>query len=288
MTVIPDSSPVVLLHGWPVTENHWRHLVPVLGKAGYSIIPITLPGLGAAPEGSQSFRKTDLAMWVRNELARQGITRFALIGHDWGATVAALLTAELGSAVTALVVEEEILPGIDIDIPAPGRDYYPTWHGSFNSVPGLADHLVPTNEAVFYGEFLAQSAGPPRIDDEAVNSYIQAYSRSGVLEAGLSYYRTRSGDVADVRRLLTGPLMKTPVLAIGGRYAMGSAVAEGMRLLATNVNGLVFNSSGHYPLEQEPIETSQAILAFLHRYHSTEKHGLSTKPTMLSRLKTSD
>lgn len=213
---------------------------------------------------------------MRDLLAQQGITQFALIGHDWGATVAVLLAAELGSAVTALVVEEEILPGIDIDIPAPGRDFYPTWHGSFNRVVGLADHLVPGREAAYYGKFLAQSAGPPGLDEDAMNSYIQAYSGPGVLEAGLGYYRTRSDDAADVRRLLTNQLEKTPVLAIGGSYAMGSAVAEGMRLVAKNVDGLVFNSSGHYPLEQEPERTAQAILEFLHLHHPTVDPGLST------------
>ena len=248
MTLNSNSLPVVLLHGWPITDSHWRYLAPVLDQAGYRPIPLTLPGLGAEPEGTRNFQKRDLARWVRSQLEGQGITRFALVGHDWGATVAVFLAAELESAVTALVVEEEVLPGIEIDIPAPGRDFYPTWHGAFNSVVGLADQLVPGREAAYYGKFLEQSAGPYGLEEYAKNSYIQAYSKPGVLKASLSYYRTRSNDVTDVQRVLCNRLEKTPVLTIGGNYAMGTAVAEGMLQVAKDVNGLVFNNSGHYPL----------------------------------------
>ena len=263
-----DRLPVVLLHGWPVTEEHWRHLLPLLDQAGFTTVPITLPGLGAKPDQRPSFRKADLAHWLRDVLARRGITRFALIGHDWGATVAVFLAAELASAVTALVVEEEILPGIDIDIPAPGRDHYPTWHGPFNRAAGLAERLVPGRETAYYGVFLQQSAGPAGLDAATMRSYVNAYSARGVLEAGLGYYRTRSDDLSDVQALVTNQVA-TPVLAIGGRFALGSAVADGVRPIARDVTSLVLDDSGHYPLEQEPEPAGRAVIQFLRRHSST-------------------
>jgi pimeloyl-ACP methyl ester carboxylesterase len=263
-----DRLPVVLLHGWPVTEAHWRHLLPLLDQAGFTTVPITLPGLGATPEERPSFRKADLARWLRDVLARRGITRFALIGHDWGATVAVFLAAELASTVTALVVEEEILPGIDVDIPAPGSDHYPTWHGAFNRAAGLAEHLVPGREATYYGVFLQQSAGPAGLDPDTMRSYVNAYSTPGVLEAGLGYYSTHSDDFSDVQALVTNQVT-TSVLAIGGRFAMGSAVADGMRPIARDVTGLVLDDSGHYPLEQEPEPAGRAVIQFLRRHSST-------------------
>ncbi|MDQ1122224.1 pimeloyl-ACP methyl ester carboxylesterase [Microbacterium trichothecenolyticum] len=261
-----NRHPVVLLHGWPVTEGHWRHLTPRLEQAGFDVVPVTLPGLGAAPEEDQSLRKADLAHWLRSFLDRRGITRFALIGHDWGATVAVLLAGELGSRVTALVIEEEILPGIDIDIPAAGRDHYPEWHGPFNRAVGLAERLVPGREAVYYGLFLQQSAGPAGLDDDVTRSYVNAYSAPGVSEAGFGYYRTRSDDVNYVRRLLTRRITP-PVLAIGGRFAMGSAVGDGMRAVAEDVTSVVLDDSGHYPLEQEPEEAGRAVIQFLRKRH---------------------
>ncbi|GAA1773473.1 alpha/beta hydrolase [Agromyces lapidis] len=257
----------MLLHGWPVTETHWRHLIPLLDEAGFTAVPISLPGLGVAPDMSTSFRKADLARWVMEQLARRGITKFALIGHDWGAAVAVFLADVLGFAVPALVVEEEILPGIDTDIPFPGSDHYPAWHGPFNRAVGLAEHLVPGREAAYYGSFLQQSAGPAGLDPAAMRSYVDAYSAAGVLEASLGYYRTRSGDLSDVQALVTNHLA-TPVLAIGGRFAMGSAVADAMRRIAGDVTALVLDDSGHYPLEQEPETAGRAVIRFLHQHCS--------------------
>jgi len=262
MTRIPAEHAVVLLHGWPVTPAHWRGLLPALRGAGFVPIPVTLPGLGAAPGDTHEFRKSALARGLQEKLARLGHARFAVIGHDWGGTVAALLAAAMPEAVSALVIEEEVLPGIEVDVPAPGADHYPTWHGPFNRAPGLAERLVPGREDAYYGSFLTQSAGPAGLEPVILRSYIDAYRAEGVLPAGLGYYRTRSGDLADVGQLREHPI-STPVLAIGGRYAMGSVVADGLRAVATDVRGLVLDESGHYPVEQEPETAARAIVEFL-------------------------
>jgi pimeloyl-ACP methyl ester carboxylesterase len=267
--------PVVLLHGWPVTQAHWRGLLQPLRRAGFTPVPTTLPGLGSPPGDVRSFRKSELADWLRDRLAERGLTRLALVGHDWGGTVAVLLAAAMPQAVTALVVEEEILPGIDVDIPRPGAEHYPSWHGPFNRAPGLAEQLVPGRESAYYGAFLRESAGPAGLDPVILRSYIDAYTTDGVLEAGLGYYRTRADDIADVRPLGENPI-HTPVLAIGGRYSMGSAVAAGLRPLATDVTAAVFERSGHYPAEQEPEPAAHTITEFL-RQHRDETPASKTR-----------
>ncbi|MFJ3921472.1 alpha/beta fold hydrolase [Streptomyces sp. NPDC090022] len=255
----------VLLHGWPVTTGHWRHLVPALEAAGVATIPVTLPGLGATPAPDvNDYRKAALAERVRTRLAREGVTHYAVVGHDWGATVGYLMASAAPESVRALVVEEEILPRVDIEIPPAGRSHYPAWHGPFNRAPGLAERLVPGREAAYYGAFLQQSAGPTGLDADVLHAYVEAYSAPGVLDAGLAYYRTRSEDVDSIRALAQRPI-SAPVLAIGGRHAMGMAVAEGLAALATDVT-LVFEQSGHYPAEQEPERVNNAIARFLHQH----------------------
>lgn len=257
---------VVLLHGWPVTSAHWRYLIPALRAAGMTAVPVTLPGLGTTPEGDATdYRKINLAERVRAQLVEQGVRRYAIIGHDWGGSVGFFLSAIDRVAVSAIVVEEEILPGIDVAIPAPGRDHYPSWHTPFNRAPGLAEALVPGREAAYYGAFLQQSAGPAGLEPEAEQAYLGAYGAAGILEAGLAYYRTRDADLSDVLSFVEHRV-STPVLAIGGRYAMGAAVAQGMRALATDVTGLVLERSGHYPAEQEPKDVSDAVVDFLRQH----------------------
>jgi pimeloyl-ACP methyl ester carboxylesterase len=265
MSASSSEWPVVLLHGWPVTERHWRGLLPLLRRSGFAPVPVALPGLGRPADSAPGFRKSDLADRLGDDLSKRGLTRFSLVGHDWGGTVAFLLAAAMPEAVNAIVIEEEILPGVDVDIPAPGADYYPSWHGPFNRAPGLAEQLVPGREDAYYGTFLRQSAGPAGLDPDTVRSYIDAYTSDDALGAGLGYYRSRADDIADVRQLEAKPA-HIPVLAIGGRYAMGSAVADGLRTLSTDVTGLILEQSGHYPAEQEPEPTARAITGFLSRH----------------------
>ena len=47
---------------------------------------------------------------------------------------------------------------------------------------------------------------------------------------------------------------------------MGTAVADAMATLATDVTPLVFEQSGHYPAEQEPDSVNLAIVQFLQRH----------------------
>lgn len=191
----------------------------------------------------------------------------------WGTTgegtVALLLAAAAPESVTGLVVEEEIAPGVDVEIPEPGAAHYPSWHGPFNRVPGLAEALVPGREDAYYGTFLKASAGPAVLDESVRRSYVDAYRAEGVLEGGLGYYRTRADDVADINSLRSDPVA-VPVLAVGGHYAMGSAVYEGLRPLATDVSGVVLERSGHYPMEQEPDAAARAVVAFLERHGPPE------------------
>ena len=112
-----------------------------------------------------------------------------------------------------------------------------------------------------------------------MRSYIDAYTTDDALEAGLGYYRSRADDIADVQRLRKNPI-PTPVLAIGGRYAMGSAVADGLRTLSTDVTGLVLERSGHYPAEQEPEPAAQASSSS--SSDAAISHTMSAHPQSLS------
>lgn len=252
---------VLLVHGWPVTAYHWRHTRPALVAAGLHPIAVELPGLGASPHAGP-FDKETLARDVVRVVDDLGAESFAILGHDWGGTVGYLLAADLPGRVTHLLVEEEMLPGSEAPIPEPGARSYPTWHGPFLRVPGLAEALVPGREDAFYGTFLRESAGPAPLPDDALATYLAAYRAPSAIDATVGYYRTAAADAEAVRRRAANPL-PVPVLTIGGEFGMGRGVATSFGAVASRVEHLQVAGAGHYPAEQRPDEVNAAVVRFL-------------------------
>jgi pimeloyl-ACP methyl ester carboxylesterase len=266
--VIQDegSGPaVVLLHGWPVTPSHWRHVIPPLLDTHHRVLTVVTPGLAGGRDVRTTYAKEAVADAVLQALDGQGLTSFALIGHDWGATVAYLLAADNGGRVSALVAEEEIPPGVATGIPEPGRSHYPTWHGPFLRSPGLAEALLPGREDAFHRAFLNQSAGRDPLEAAVLDEYVAAYRGEDALAATLGYYRSVEADIRAVRRRAASPLA-TPTLTVGGELAMGTAVRDAFGSLARQVQHVQVPNAGHYPLEQAPVLVLPTLTCFLSQH----------------------
>lgn len=259
---------VVLIHGWPVTSFHWRFIRPDLHDAGYRTIEVTLRGLGGQSEGGGNLEKLTLAQEVQLLLEKMEVNKYSVIGHDWGGTVAYLLTHIDKAKCFSLIIEEEILPGIEINIPLPGKNYYPEWHGPLNRAVGLAEELIQGRENGYYLRFLTESAGMTGLDESAMAEYISAYTMrqkvNSQLKDSLGLYRTKLNDIKEISLRMTTPL-RVPILAVGGEYAMGTAVKEGLNKAGIKVCGIVSSGAGHYPIEQNIESCHEVILDFINK-----------------------
>ena len=54
-----------------------------------------------------------------------------------------------------------------------------------------------------------------------------------------------------------------PVLAIGGEKANGQVLGEQMKIVASNAMMIVLKNTGHWVLEENSKETTDALLNFL-------------------------
>lgn len=104
------AGPLVLLvHGFPESWYSWRHQLPTLAAAGYRAVAFDVRGYGRSskPSAPQEYRMRAL---VEDNLAlvqALGEETAVIIGHDWGANIAAasaLLHPEVFRAVGLLSV----------------------------------------------------------------------------------------------------------------------------------------------------------------------------------------
>jgi pimeloyl-ACP methyl ester carboxylesterase len=256
---------VVLLHGWPVTSYHWRFLVPALHRAGFSTICIDLRGLGQSTcRNDGRFEKEKLAKDVKDllEVLYPNLTSYSVIGHDWGATVAVALASLDQNRIKKLVAEEEILPGLLVKIAEPGAKYYPVWHGGFHRTPRLPEQVILGREESYIGYFLRLRRDPLSLSSKDFKHYLKFYKGTRQTMNWLSYYRTNKAD-SKFYQNLTRRKLSVPTLAIGGKYAMGPAVGDSLRLVASDVQSKVLKKSGHYPAEEERNVFAKTVISFL-------------------------
>jgi pimeloyl-ACP methyl ester carboxylesterase len=87
----PDSGPLALcLHGFPDSAHTWRHLLPVLGDAGFHAVAPFLRGYAPTGVPADGAYQTGALAADANALhdVLGGREDAVLIGHDWGAGAA--------------------------------------------------------------------------------------------------------------------------------------------------------------------------------------------------------
>ncbi len=189
-----------------------------------------------------------------------GVQKAEVVGHDIGLMVAYAYAAQFPAEVTKLVVMDAFLPGVSgweaiYDDPN-------VWHFRFNGPTPEA--LVNGRERTYFEYFWNDLAADktrslPEADRRA---YTEAYSRAGRMHAGWAYFVSFQQAAKDFAQLSQTKLTM-PVLSIGGDKSLGEALAQQMKLVATDVTVVVLKNTGHWVMEESPKETTDALVKFL-------------------------
>ena len=99
----------------------------------------------------------------------------------------------------------------------------------------------------------------PEADRKA---YAAAYARPGRMKAGWAYFTSFPQAAKDFAQLSQTKLTM-PVLSIGGEKANGAPLGEQVKLVATDATVIVLKNTGHWVMEENPKETTAALLNFL-------------------------
>ncbi len=250
---------VILLHGFAETSRMWNPILPVLG-AKFTVIAPDLPGIGdsSIPTGAMSV--TTAAIQI-HELAKSlGVTKARVVGHDIGLMVAYAYAAKFPSEVEKLVVMDAFIPGVQGWEPIYNSPDY--WHFRFHGPTPEA--LVKGRENIYFGYFWNDLADDKNrsIPEADRKAYLGAYSRPGRMHASWEYFATFPQAAKEFAEMAQTKLTM-PVLSIGGDKSLGEPLAEQMKLVATNVTVVIVKNSGHWILEEQPKQTTDALVNFL-------------------------
>ncbi len=186
-----DGATVLCLHGFPDTPATFRHQLPALAEAGYSVIAPTLRGYEPSSQPADgAYDLESLADDVVGWLDDIGVDRAHLVGHDWGAVITFVVATYHPDRVhTATAMAIPPLARIPEAVRRVPRQVQRSWYMTWFQVRGLSDRSVRARDYALIKR-LWRSWSPGYAMSEAEFADIRAtFARPGVVGAALAYYR---------------------------------------------------------------------------------------------------
>ncbi|MGI5170227.1 alpha/beta fold hydrolase [Spirillospora sp. CA-253888] len=295
------SGPLVLLlHGFPETWHCWRRQLPVLAAAGYRAVAVDVRGYGRSskPEPVAAYRMLDLVADNVAVVHALGEETAIVIGHDWGATIAAnsaLVRPEVFTAVGLLSVPYAPRGG-----PRPseafaamggGKEFYVRYFQE----PGRAEaEIEPDVRGWLAGFYAALSADtmpasgrpdphfvapggrlrdrfpsgplPSWLNRQELDVYAAEFERTGFTGV-LNRYRNMDRDWEDLAPWDAAPIVQPSLFIGGAQDASTTWLADAIDAYPTTLPGLVschiLDGCGHWIQRERPDEVNRLLIDWL-------------------------
>jgi len=254
------GAAVVMLHGFGDTGDMWAPAAAALVKNHTVVVP-DLRGMGMSMHPEQGYTKKNQAVDIAGVLDALKISSADLVTHDIGNMVGYALAAQYPTRITKWVVIDAPLPGIGNweEI----KQSPLLWHFNFRGPD--EERLVAGRERIYLDRFYNElSADPKKIDEATRQHYAALYARPHAMHDAFEQFGAFNQDAIDNKALLAkGGKLTMPVLALGGEKSFGTAQADTLRFVATNVTMGIVPGSGHWIMDENPKATTALIVDFL-------------------------
>jgi pimeloyl-ACP methyl ester carboxylesterase len=292
-----DGPLVLLLHGFPESWYAWRHQLPALAAAGYRAVAVDVRGYGRSsrPAAVDAYRMVELVEDNVAVVEALGERSAVVVGHDWGATIAAtsaLVRPEVFRAVGLLSVPYTPPGG-----PRPGEVFArmggeEEFYVSYFQEPGRAEaEIEPDVRGWLAGFYAALSAGtmpeadphfvarggmlrdrfpvgrlPHWLSSADLDVFAGEFERTGMTGA-LNRYRNMDRDWQDLADFAGAPVTQ-PSLFIGGALdASTTWLADAIAAYPATLPGLtashILDGCGHFLQQERPAETNRLLTGWL-------------------------
>jgi pimeloyl-ACP methyl ester carboxylesterase len=295
------SGPLVLLvHGFPETSRSWRHQLPALAAAGFHAVAVDVRGYGGSfvPAAVEAYRMTALVGDVVQVVRALGAGEAAVVGHDWGSSIAAacaLLRPDVFTAVGLLSVPYAPpggpRPTTIFDRIGGPEEYYV----SYFQHPGRAESEIEPDVrgwlAGFYtaldgaaeppayesGVFTVPTGGrlrdrfpagplPGWLDAAEIDRSVADFARTG-LSGALNRYRNVDRDWEDLTSWDGQPLTQPSLFIAGARDASTVWLADAIAAYPQTLPGLagshVLDGIGHWVQQEAPDAVNDLLVNWL-------------------------
>ncbi|MBL4673925.1 MAG: alpha/beta hydrolase [Arenicella sp.] len=236
---------IFLLHGFPDMASTWDETITELSKTHRVIAPFLR---GYYPSGMDDDYSVKTIAGDITELAKVlKVERYAILGQDWGASIA-FATANLAPENVTKVIALAI-PHPSTIIPTPSLLFAGRHFFVFSQKDWAIRYTQSGNYS--YIDTLYQRWSPDFEDfQESSDAIKTTFKYPGRLEASLGYYLALFEDQANAdKKIFYASLPKVPVLYLGGENDQGvtEEITDAMeQTMPMGSKVVVFKKAGHF------------------------------------------
>ncbi len=262
-----QGPPVILLHGFPENWRSWKHQIPTLVSADFSVLAPDLRGYNESdrPAERAAYHLRHLVADVAALVRASGHPRAHVVGHDWGGVVAWTFAGAHPDLLDKLVIlnaphmqlyAEKMWP--------PSRQTLRAWYVLFFRVPGVAERALAARDFRAVRHMFRDAPKRRAFTDDEIEAYVAALARPGALTAALNWYRENMGSV-DAQHLARSARVAAETLVIWGDHdpALGVELLEGLPRVAPRVRVHRIADASHWVQNEAPDEVNRELLNFL-------------------------
>lgn len=270
----PGKPLVLLLHGFPQDWYCWRHQIPAIAAAGYSVVAPDQRGYGETekPSRVRDYRLESLVADAKGIVEAFGASKVIVVGHDWGAAVAWAFAWTHPEMVEKLVV---------LNVPHPGkmaealrtnlRQVRRSWYMFAFQLPWLPEWALTRRGAANVARMMRGMAHRKEaFSKEDLEHYKAAMLRPGAARSTVAWYRAAlRRPLAGMRMGRTGKKGSTkvhaPTLVIWGEddTALGKELTYGLDRWCKGPLRIEYvKDCSHWVVEERPEDVTRWILEF--------------------------
>jgi pimeloyl-ACP methyl ester carboxylesterase len=252
-----ENGPLILLlHGFPQFADSWTTVMSQLAAAGYRVIAVNQRGYsrGARPPLVSDYARTSLVADAVGFADAVDASRFHLVGHDWGGTVAWSVAATHPERLYSLTVLST--PHLDAFTEALNTDPDQQKRSSYFQLFRAPNHaaesaLLADDAKVLQGAYLG------KLSASEVNRNVRRFSEDGTLTGALNWYRATTS----VEHPLGSITVPTTYIWGDQDQALGEVAAFATAKYVTGPYRFErLSGKSHWLLEECPDEVATLIL----------------------------
>ena len=257
------TAPVICLHGFPEQPSAFDDVAASLRGDGFDVHVPSQRGYDPAhrPLDRRSYATAELATDVLRYADANGIERFHLVGHDWGAGLAWWLAAHVPErlvTMTSLAVPHpRAMRAVALRSTQLLKSYY---IGLFRLPGHLPERALLAGGGTRFRDALQRSG----LSAARAEEYVRAMSEPGALTAAINWYRGASPQ----ELLATPDITDVPVLYVWGSedLALSRAAAEATtRFVRSRYRFLPLEGASHWLPQEHSALFLPALVEHLRR-----------------------